>query len=135
VYDYTNGDKTTTHIYQPISSAADYVIPSTEKYVTLTTLNGIDTETPANVTTEGEGVDKNFIYFSKTKNGTASWTYSFVSVDGKATLPAGLIKCPVGSLAPGDGIKTVTVAEAAFVFTVYVHNNGKYAVKVIKIKA
>lgn len=135
VYDYTNEAKTTTDIYQPISAAADYVIPTTEKYVTLTTLNAINTETPANVTTEGEAVNKNFIYFSKTKNGTDSWTYSFVSVDGKATLPAGLVKCSVSSLVSGDGTSTVSAVSAAFVFTKYIHNTGKYAVKIIKIVA
>ena len=135
VYDYTNAAKTTTDIYQPISTTASTVIKTTEKYVTTDDLDDIDTSVAANVTAEDEAVDEDFIYFSKTKNGTSDWTYSFVSVDGKATLPAGLVKCPVTSLTDGDGIKTVETADAAFVFTIYTHNTGKYAVKVIKVVA
>ena len=98
-----------------------------------TILDAIDTEVAANVTAADEAVNKNFIYFSKTKNGTGTTTYSFVSVDGKSTLPAGLVKCPVSSLSTSDG--SVDASAAAFVFTTYITNNGKYAVKIIKIVA
>lgn len=135
VYDYSDAAKKTTDIYQPISTTGSTVIATTQEYVTLAVLNAIDTTVPANVTAENEDVDKNYIYFSKTKNGTDSWTYSFVSVDGKAKLPAGLVKCKVTSLVPGDGSSTVSAVSAAFVFTKYIRNDGKYAVKIIKIVA
>ena len=131
VYDYTDGDKTTTTIYQPITVTG--TLANGTKYVTTTILDAIDTEVAANVTAADEAVNKNFIYFSKTKNGTGTTTYSFVSVDGKSTLPAGLVKCPVSSLSTSDG--SVDASAAAFVFTTYITNNGKYAVKIIKIVA
>ena len=131
VYDYTDGDKTTTTIYQPITVTG--TLANGTKYVTTIILDAIDTEVAANVTAADEAVNKNFIYFSKTKNGTGTTTYSFVSVDGKSTLPAGLVKCPVSSLSTSDG--SVDASAAAFVFTTYITNNGKYAVKIIKIVA
>ncbi|MBO6033556.1 MAG: hypothetical protein J6Q22_19245 [Prevotella sp.] len=137
VYDYSDAAKVTTTIYQPIAVTTGSAIgASGEKFLSVATtvLDDIDTEVAANVTTDGEAVDKTYIYFSKTKNGTSSWTYSFVSVDGKATLPAGLVKCSVSSLtADVDG--TTAAVASTFYFTTYVRNNGSYAVKIIKIVA
>ena len=56
-----------------------------------------------------------------------------VSVDGKKTLPAGLVKCPVNSLSTSDG--NVEASNVLYAFTVYTRNTGKYAVKIIKIVA
>ena len=134
VYDYSTSAKTNTTIYQPVTKAVDETIETGVKYVTTTVLDAIDTETPANVTAANEAVDDDYIYFSKTTNGTGTVTYSFVSVDGKSTLPARLVKCPVSSLLSGDG-STTTVTTGTFVFDTYVKNDGKYAVKVIKIVA
>ena len=137
VYDYTNAVKTTTDIYQPIAVTVNNAIgTSGQKFLSVATsvLDAIDTSVAANVTTEGEAVSDTYIYFSKTKNGTASWTYSFVSVDGKTTLPAGLIKCPVSSLTANVDGTTQAVGDT-FYFTTYVRNDGKYAVKIIKIVA
>jgi hypothetical protein len=133
VYDYTNGTKSTTTIYQPITVTGNLTVGT--KYVTTTILDGINTETASNVTAEGETVSASFLYFSKTTNGTGTTTYSFVSVDGKTTLPAGLVKCPVGSLKEVGSNETVDASVAAFVFNVYTRNTGTYAVKVIKIVA
>ena len=137
VYDYTDGSKTTTTIYQPITVTTGSAIgTSGQKFlsVAVSTLEGISTAIPANVTAANEAVDKNYIYFSKTKNGTSAWTYSFVSVDGKTKLPAGLLKCPTSSLTANVDGTTNAVADT-FYFTTYIRNNGKYAVKVIKIVA
>lgn len=126
VYDYSTAAKVTTTIYQPIAVGAT-IGAAAKKLVSVTTLNGI-----SDVTADDDDVDPTYIYFSKTQNGTSSWTYSFVSVDGKAKLPAGLIKCPVSAL---SDVADPTAAPAAstFYFTNYVRNDGKYAVKVIKI--
>ena len=126
VYDYTEGSKDETVIYQPITVTG--TLEAGTKFVTTTTLDGLTATTAAN-----EAVDETFLYFSKTTNGTDDTTYSFISVDGKKTLPAGLIKCPVGSLTTSNG--SVDASTAAFVFTTYTRNDGKYAVKVIKIVA
>lgn len=137
VYDYTDGSKTTTTIYQPITVTTGSAIGTAgQKFlsVDVSTLDGISTAIAANVTAANEAVDENCIYFSKTKNGTSAWTYSFVSVDGKTKLPAGLVKCPVSSLTANVDGSTNAVAST-FYFTTYIRNNGKYAVKVIKIVA
>lgn len=137
VYDYSNAAKVETTIYQPIAVTTGSAIgTSGQKFLSVATtvLDAINTSVAANVTTDGEAVSDTYIYFSKTKNGSTSWTYSFVSVDGKATLPAGLIKCPVSSLTDNvDG--TTNAVASTFYFTTYVRNDGKYAVKVIKIVA
>jgi len=127
VYDYTTAAKTVKTIYQPIETTG--TLASGTKYVTLTTLEGLSSTTIANETVDYDS----YIYFSKTTNGTGTTTYSYVSVDGKATLPAGLLKCPVGSLSTSTG--SVDASAAAFVFDVYKRNDGKYAVKIIKIVA
>lgn len=127
VYDYTTASKTVNTIYQPLEVTG--TLASGTKYVTTTTLNGLSETTALN-----EAVDyDNYLYFSKTTNGTGITTYSYVSVDGKANLPAGLLKCPVGSLSTSAG--DVDASAAAFVFDVYKRNDGKYAVKIIKIVA
>ncbi len=135
VYDYSDAAKVNTTIYQPIAVTTGSAIgTSGQKFLSVATtvLDAINTSVAANVTTDGEAVSDTYIYFSKTKNGSTSWTYSFVSVDGKATLPAGLIKCPVSSLTDNvDG--TTNAVASTFYFTTYVRNDGKYAVKVIKI--
>ncbi len=148
VYDYSTAAKVETTIYQPIAVTVGSDIGADgEKFLSVATsvLDAIDTSVAANVTTEGEAVNKNMIYFSKTNQTTVppvnpgdpvtySYTYSFVSVDGKATVPAGLVKCPVSSLtADVDG--TTDAVAGTFYFTTYVRNNGKYAVKVIKVVA
>ena len=138
VYDYSTAAKKDTTIYQPVAVTVGSAIGADgEKFSSLavSALDAIDTNVAANVTTEGEAVDgKTYIYFSKTKNGTSSWTYSFVSIDGKGTLPAGLVKCPISSLTANVNGTTTAVAST-FYFTTYVRNDGKYAVKVIKIVA
>lgn len=128
VYDYGNTAKTATTIYQPKTAADDYVIPTTEKYITAATIDG------GTVTGANETVNYAYLYFQKTTDGTTT-TYSYYSVDGKTTVPAGLLKVVVNAtnLPAGDGSKKVSEVSAKFVFDTYIHNDGKYAVKVIKI--
>jgi len=131
VYDYSDGsaNKTQTTIWQPSVIGGGAVIPNDTKYITVDDLNGIGT-----FTAENEAVNSNtYLYFSKTTNGTSTTTYSYYSVDGKKTLPEGLLRVNISSLQDGNG--TVTAADGTFVFTTYIRNNGKYAVKVIKIVA
>lgn len=139
VYDYTTSaspsyDEVTE--LQPIyiENPGTTTLPETaESYYTLTTtqLDGISVVTAAN-----EAVDKTYIYFSKTTDGTGTTTYSYVSVVGKTNLPAGLIKVGktvvTGSTPVAKGTKSVA---NTFYFDKYFSNKGKYAVKVIKIVA
>ena len=126
VYDYSTAAKSTTNIYQPVAASVGDVIASGVKYMKKTTLNNESTYTSGN-----EDVSSGHLYFSKTTNGTGDTTYSFVNVDGKAKVPDGLLKVAVGQLSTGDG--SATVATGDIVFTTYIRNTGKYAVKVIKV--
>mgnify|MGYP007101831518 CR=1 FL=1 len=130
VYDYTNGSKTTTTFYQP-KSVGTTSIPNGTRYITKAILDGISTTTSADETVNSNG----FLYFSKTTDGTGTTTYSYYSVDGKTTLPAGLLKVAINdsNLPTSDG--SAATSSAAFIFDVYTRNNGSYAVKVIKIVA
>lgn len=127
VYDYTSGSKTVTTFYQPIATVEGVTLVEGKKYIAASSITG------SSVTAKDEAVNDNYIYFSETTNGTGTKTYSFVSVDGKTTLPAGLLKVLKSSLATaGTGVKA---AADTFYFDVYNRNNGEYAVKVIKIVA
>ena len=130
VYDYSDAAKTTVTEYQPITVISGSAIgTSGVKYASIAIANLGTTETAAN-----EAVDKNYIYFSKTTNGTGTTTYSYVSVTGKTNLPAGLIKVAKSSLTTDVDGSTNAVADT-FYFDIYTTNDGKYAVKVIKVVA
>lgn len=135
VYDYTTGSKTEVTEFQPIAIAnpGTTTLPgaSTKTYYTLTTttLSGITA-----VTGTDEAVDNDYIYFSKTTNGTGTTTYSYVSVAGKTKLPAGLLKVKKSDIT-GTAAGGSVSATDTFYFDTYISNNGKYAVKVIKIVA
>lgn len=136
VYDYSTSDpKTTVNVYEPIAieTPGTTTLPgaSTKTYYTLTT-TALDAITAT--TAENEAVSDDYIYFSKTTNGGATTTYSYVSVSGKTTLPLGLIKVAKTSItetAAGGS----TSAAGTFYFDTYTTNDGKYAVKVIKVVA
>ncbi len=136
VYDYTSGSKTIVNEYQPISvtvngTATVGVTGKSYKSLTTTYLGTVTTVTALN-----EPVDNDYIYFSKTTNGTGTTTYSYVSVAGKTTLPAGLLKVAKNDSNFGTATGGTTVAAAdTFYFDTYFSNDGKYAVKVIKIVA
>ncbi len=132
VYDYTTGDKTAVTEYQPIVVTTGSAIGESGKKfssITTTALDAIDARTTAD-----EAVDAAYIYFTKTTNGGATTTYSYVSVAGKTNLPAGLVKVAKTSLtADVDG--TTEAVAGTFYFDTYITNNGSYAVKVIKVVA
>ena len=131
VYDYSTAAKTTVDEYQPIDVSGGTVGASGKTYYTITT-SALDAMA---VTTTAETVDNAYIYFSKTTNGGSTTTYSYISIAGKAgmTLPAGVVKVLKSTI-------TTTVAGGAsattgtFYFDKYITNDGKYAVKVIKIQ-
>ena len=130
VYDYSSGTKTTKSFYQPKSIAAAS-IPNGTRYITTATLDGTTTTTLADEAVNSNG----FLYFSKTTDGTGTTTYSYYSVDGKTTLPAGLLKVAINDSNVPTSNGSVVTSTAAFIFDVYTRNNGHYAVKIIKIIA
>lgn len=134
VYDYTpSSPKTETTIYQPITLAVGATIPNGTRYITKDILDGITYD--SNKTADNEAVSSSYMYFSKTTNGSGTTTYSFVSVDGKTTLPAGLLKVEINNTNVLTSNGSATVVAGTICFDKYIRNNGKYAVKVIKIVA
>ena len=134
VYDYTTGAKTTVTEYQPLGVTVGSPIDGTTKtYYPISTsdLSGIT------VTTAEEAVDNDYVYFSKTTtDGGLHYTYSYISVAGKTTVPAGVVKLAKSVIAGKTPVAgTTNAADDTFYFDVYITNNGSYAVKVIKIVA
>ena len=132
VYDYSNAAKIFTDIYQPIVTSTSSPIGANGKYyVAVSALTTYDNGKADHYSSAG-APDKAYIYFSITTNGGATKTYSFVSVDGKDAIPAGLLKYPVASLTAVDNNTENAAAETIY-FDMYTRNTGKYAVKVIKV--
>jgi hypothetical protein len=136
VYDYTTGTKTTVTEFQPIVPGTNYVVDasSTKTFSTITTTY-LGTLTPEASSVDLTAADAmNYIYFSKTTNGTGTTTYSYISVTGKTSLPAGVVKVSkTDATNIGTANGSATPAEGTFYFDKYINNNGSYAVKVIKI--
>ena len=136
VYDYSTAGKTETNVYQPIAVEVGTTDVEGVKYISNTALGTWDDETTAaHYTSSSENAAAGYLYFSITTNGGASKTYSFISVDDKigTPLPDGLLKLPAGQLSTGAASEKA--AANTFYFTIYKRNDGKYAVKVIKIVA
>lgn len=138
VYDYTSGAKTETTVYQPIIKTAgeDIGITDVTRYCSIlkSAVSGYDTgvgNDPDHYSAAGAPAS-GFLYFSITTNGESTTTYSFVSVDGKTSIPAGLLKVPVSMLTTGVNGST-DADDNYFYFETYVKNTGLYAVKVIKV--
>ena len=135
VYDYsTNDPKNTVTEYQPIDVSSGTVGESGKSYYTLTTAYLATLAGTATNFTGAEDVDNDYIYFSVTTNGTGTTTYSYVSVAGKTTVPAGLLKVAKSSITTTQNGGTSKV-DGTIYFDKYITNDGKYAVKVIKVVA
>lgn len=149
----TYNNKENTKVYQPIDvtpgNAVGSKITGTEKNcistATLATKTAASyfTADAGGVPGAGEAVNSDaYVYFSKTNKTTIppvnpgdpvtySYTYSYVSVDGKDRVPAGLLKVPVTELE--DASSSTTADAGTFYFEIYYKNDGKYAVKVFKV--
>ena len=142
VYDYTTVEAPATERaeieeYQPIVPGSTNVdIDHTSKYfykVSISELEGITAETTAVDLTAAGAND--YLYFSKTTNGTGTTTYSYISVEGKKSLPVGVVRI-LKSTVSDDTHKvqgSTATAPNTFYFDRYFSNKGQYAVKVIKV--
>lgn len=134
VYDYTSGSKTVTPEFQPVAVTLEptpQAIGDSEKeYYTL--LTSVLATSPAATLAVETAVDPTLVYFSKTTTDGVNYTYSYISVANKATVPAGTVTYPKASITSHVPGSTVAAANT-FYFDKYFSNNGKYAVKVIKI--
>ncbi len=86
------------------------------------------------VPTGGEAPSELYVYFSVTTNGTGTPTYSYISPLGKTLIPEGckkVLKTTITEATPVTGDDNAD--SGTFYFDKYILNDGKYAVKVIKI--
>ena len=133
VYDYSAAAKTVIDEYQPLAVTNGSAIgESTKTYYPI----AIDPDLKDIVVTGAEEpVDHAYIYFSKTTtDGGTTYTYSYISVANKTTVPKGVVKLAktvVAGKTPVAG--TTTAVAGTFYFDHYFSNNGDYAVKVIKV--
>lgn len=124
VYDYTSEPKTVVNQYQQIATIAGE-----------TSVTGFYSLASMPTTPETGGTaDAAYIYLAKTYDGTgdAIWTQLTV-VNGKTDV-TGLYKVLKSSLTQVTA-SPATAAAGTLYFDVYKENNGKYAVKVIKVVA
>lgn len=122
VYDYTTGSKTVVPQYQQID-----VTPGTTVVTNYYSLSTMPTTPEA-----GGTADKDHIYLSKTYNGGADPTWTQITVVNGKTNVTGLYAVAKSGLTKVT-TADATAAENTLYFDVYNENNGKYAVKVIKI--
>lgn len=135
VYDWTTGDKTEIKEFQPVAldGSGKFATAGTYYKVATTVIDAAASSTTA----DNEAVNHANLYFTRTLNGDGiTYTYSYVSVAGKTNLPAGLIKVAKSGVTTTEDVSVGgTPAANTFYFDTYFSNNGKYAVKVIKIVA
>jgi hypothetical protein len=130
VYDWTTSAKTEIKEFQPVALDGSGKFKTAGTYYKVTTAEVTGTTTAAN-----EAVNHDYLYFTKTLNDDGvSYTYSYVSVAGKTNLPAGLIKVAKSGVTTTEAVSVGgTPAANTFYFDTYYSNDGKYAVKVIKV--
>lgn len=85
--------------------------------------------------TADETPNKDYVYFTVTTSDTGTTTYSYISPMGKTSIPKGCIKVAKATVLTTTATGNDNAASGTFYFDKYITNNGKYAVKVIKIVA
>lgn len=119
--------------YEPISVAAKVAADrADDDFYTLST-SDISSGTTLDA---AEAPNDAYLYFSVTTNGTGTTTYSYISSLGKTTMPKGckkVLKTTLEGNATAKG--SATPVAGTFYFDKFITNDGKYAVKVIKIVA
>ena len=124
VYDYTSGDKTVVDQYQQIATIAGE-----------TSVTGFYSFASMPTTPETGGTaDADYIYLAKTYDGTGDAIWTQLTVENGKTDVTGLYKVAKSSLTQVT-TSPATAAAGTLYFDVYKENNGKYAVKVIKVVA
>lgn len=117
--------------FEPITVTVDEAIgnSASETFYPLTT-EQIEAGTTL---TAAEAPNKDYVYFSVTTNGTGTTTYSYISPIGKTSIPKGCKKVAKSVITASTVNGTVAAVAGTFYFDKYITNNGKYAVKVIKV--
>jgi len=121
-------------MFEPIAVTVGQKLNSTEtshKYYTLTT-----SEVAAGTELAyAEAPSDDYVYFSVVEDGEGVKTYYYISTLDKASIPAGCIKVAKSIVISNEVTGNDDAAGNTFYFDKYILNDGKYAVKVIKIVA
>ena len=122
------------NMFEPIAITVNEKLNSTEtshKYYKLTTAEvAAGTELAS-----AEAPSDDYVYFSVVEDGEGVKTYYYISTLDKASIPAGCIKVAKSTVISNEVTGNDNAAANTFYFDRYILNNGKYAVKVIKIVA
>jgi hypothetical protein len=122
------------NMFEPVAVTVDSKINSSETshvYYKLTVA-----EVEAGTTLDAaEAPADGYVYFSVVEDGNGAKTYYYISTLGKASIPAGCKKVAKAVDAGHQVTGNDNAVANTFYFDKYIVNNGKYAVKVIKIKA
>lgn len=134
-YVYIQTPKTKeVNMFEPVRVIVDSKINSTEtahKYYALTTAQ----VAAGTVLTAAEKPADDQVYFSVVEDGNGAKTYYYISTLGKASIPAGCIKVSKETVLSTEVTGNDNAAANTFYFDKYITNDGKYAVKVIKVVA
>ena len=135
-YVYVSSAKTKeVNQYEPVSVTVDSKIDTERLTHTFYALTTTQIEAGSDVASD-EDPDEAYLYFSVTENGTGTKTYSYISPLGKGKkMPKGCKKVAKTTLESTTKTGNDTAAANTFYFDKYITNNGKYAVKVIKVVA
>ena len=132
-YVYIQTPKTKeVNMFEPVAVTAGSKINSTEtthKYYKLTTTQ-VEAGT---VLAAAEAPADDQVYFSVVEDGNGAKTYYYISTLGKASIPAGCIKVLKSTVLSTEVTGDDTADAGTFYFDKYITNDGKYAVKVIKV--
>lgn len=120
------------NMFEPIAVVVGEKLNSTEtthKYYALTT-----TQVAAGtVLAVAEAPADDQVYFSVVEDGNGAKTYYYISTLGKTSIPAGSIKVAKSTVISTEKTGNDNAESQTFYFDKYITNDGKYAVKVIKI--
>ena len=122
------------NMFEPVAVTEGTKINSSEtshKYYALTTTQVAG----GTVLTADEAPADDQVYFSVVEDGNGTKTYYYISTLGKASIPAGCIKVAKSTVLGTEVTGDTEAAGSTFYFDKYILNDGKYAVKVIKIVA
>ena len=122
------------NMFEPVSVTVGSKINSSEtthKYYALTT-----TQVEAGTAlTADEAPSDDYVYFSVVEDGNGTKTYYYISTLGKASIPKDCIKVAKETVLSTEVTGDDNAVASTFYFDKYITNDGKYAVKVIKIVA
>ena len=120
------------NMFEPVAVTVGSKINSSEtshKYYALTTAQ----VAAGTVLDAAEAPADDQVYFSVVEDGNGTKTYYYISTLGKASIPAGCIKVAKSTVLGTEVTGNDNAAANTFYFDKYIVNDGKYAVKVIKI--